>query len=81
MELSSTVNVSLSGCCLWLHMCPQADSALALRAVPGGASLPKGASQVLFQVAWLRPEAGGWLVGASALGKADLLSGSRRVPA
>jgi hypothetical protein len=74
VELSSTVNVSHSGCCLWLHTCPQADSALALREAPGGASLPKGASQVLFQVAWLRPQAGGWLVGAFALGQADLLA-------
>jgi len=78
VELSSTVNVSRSGCCVWLRRCPQPDSALALREVPGGASLPKGASQILFQVAWLRPEAGGWLVGAFALGQADLLSGSRR---
>ena len=75
VELSSTVNVSHSGCCLWLHTCPLADSALALREAPGGASLPKGASQVLFQVAWLRPQAGGWLVGAFALGQADLLAG------
>jgi len=75
VELSSTVNASHSGCCLWLHTCPQADSALALREAPGGASLPKGASQVLFQVAWLRPQAGGWLVGAFALGQADLLAG------
>jgi hypothetical protein len=74
VELSSTVNVSHSGCCLWLHTCPQADSALALREAPGGASLPKGASQVLFQVAWMRPQAGGWLVGAFALGQADLLA-------
>lgn len=79
VELSSTLNVSHSGCCLWLRTCPQADSALALREVPGGAALPRGASQVLFQVAWLRPEAGGWLVGAFALGQADLLSGNQRV--
>jgi hypothetical protein len=75
VELSSTVNASHSGCCLWLHTCPQAGSALALREAPGGASLPKGAPQVLFQVAWLRPQAGGWLVGAFALGQADLLAG------
>lgn len=74
VELSSTVNVSHSGCCLWLHTCPLADSALALREAPGGAALPKGASQVLFQVAWMRPQAGGWLVGAFALGQADLLA-------
>lgn len=75
VELSSTVNVSHSGCCLWLRTCPQAGSALALREVPGGASLPTGASQVLFQVAWMRAHAGGWLVGAFALGQADLLAG------
>ena len=74
VEFSSTVNVSHSGCCLWLHTCPLADSALALREAPGGASLPKGTSQVLFQVAWLRPQAGGWLVGAFALGQAGLLA-------
>lgn len=78
VELSSTVNVSRSGCCVWVRRRPLADSALALREVPGGAPLPKGLSQALFQVAWLRPEAGGWLVGASALGQADLLSASRR---
>jgi hypothetical protein len=76
-EVSSTINVSHSGCCLWLRTCPQADSALALREVPGGASLPKGASQVLFQVAWMRAHAGGWLVGAFALGQADLLGAGR----
>ena len=80
VELSSTINVSRSGCCVWLRRRPLADSALALREVSGGASLPRGASHVLFQVAWVRPEAGGWLVGASALGQADLLSGSRRFP-
>ena len=81
VELSSTVNVSHSGCCLWLRTRPQSDSALALREAPGGASLPKGASQVLFQVAWLRPHAGGWLVGAFALGQADLLAGGVAVEA
>ena len=72
VELCSTVNVSRSGCCLWLRTRPQADSALALRAVPGGTSLPAGTSQLLFQLAWLRPADGGWLIGAFALGEADL---------
>jgi hypothetical protein len=72
VELCSTVNISRSGCCLRLHTRPQTDSALALRAVPGGTSLPEGTSQLLFQLAWLRPEADGWLIGASALGEADL---------
>jgi hypothetical protein len=72
VELCSTVNISRSGCCLRLRTRPQAGSALALRAVPGGTSLPEGTSQLLFQLAWLRPEADGWLIGASALGEADL---------
>ena len=72
VELCSTVNISRSGCCLRLRTRPQADSALALRAVPGGSSLPEGTSQLLFQLAWLRPDDGGWLIGAFALGEADL---------
>jgi len=40
--------------------------------VPGGASLPEGISQLLFQLAWLRPADDGWLIGAFALGEADL---------
>ena len=72
VELCSTVNISRSGCCLRLRTRPQSDSALALRAVPGGTSLPEGTSQLLFQLAWLRPEADGFLIGASALGDADL---------
>jgi len=72
VELCSTVNISRSGCCLRLRTRPQTDSALVLRAVPGGTSLPEGISQLLFQLAWLRPEADGWLIGAFALGEADL---------
>lgn len=72
VELCTTVNISRSGCCLRLRTRPQADSALALRAVAGGTSLPEGTSQLLFQLAWLRPDEGGWLIGAFALGEADL---------
>jgi len=71
-ELCSTTNISRSGCCLRLRTRPQADSALALRAFPGGTSLPEGISQLLFQVSWMRPDEGGWLIGAFALGEADL---------
>jgi hypothetical protein len=74
VELCSTINVSRSGCCLRLRTRPQSDSAIALRAVPGGASLPQGTSQVLFQLAWMQPDAEGWLIGAFALGEADLRS-------
>ena len=74
VELCSTVNVSSSGCCLMLRTRPQTDSALALRAVPGGTSLPMGTSQLLFQLAWVRPAQDGWLIGAFALGNVDLRS-------
>lgn len=72
VELCSTVNISRSGCCLRLRTRPQSDSALVLRAVPGGTSLPAGTSQLLFQLAWMRPADGQWLIGAFALGEADL---------
>jgi len=72
VELCSTVNVSSSGCCLMLRTRPQSDSALVLRAVPGGTSLPAGTSQLLFQLAWVRPAEDGWRIGAFALSKVDL---------
>jgi hypothetical protein len=72
VELSHTVNISRSGCSLLLRTRPQMDSALVLRAVPGGTSLPDGTSQLLFQLAWVRPADDGWLIGAFALSKVDL---------
>jgi hypothetical protein len=72
VELCSTVNVSRSGCCLRLRTRPQKDSALVLRAVPGGTSLPEGTSQLLFQLAWLQASDDGWLIGAYALSEIDL---------
>ena len=72
VELCSTINISRSGCCLRLRTRPQRDSALALRAVPGGTPLPEGISQLLFQLAWLRPDGGDWIIGAFALGDTDL---------
>jgi hypothetical protein len=72
VELRSTVNISRSGCSLLLRTRPQTDSALVLRAVSGGTSLPEGTSQLLFQLAWVRSANDGWLIGAFALGKVDL---------
>jgi len=72
IELSHTLNISRSGCSLLLHTRPQTDSALVLRAVPGGTSLPDGTSQLLFQLAWVRAADDGWLIGAFALSKVDL---------
>jgi hypothetical protein len=71
VEHCSTRNVSHSGCCVHLRTRPQADSALALRLLRWGISA-KGASQLLFQVAWVREDGDGWRVGASSLGVADL---------
>jgi hypothetical protein len=71
VEHCSTRNISHSGCCLRLQTRPQADSALALRPLRWGISA-KAASQLLFQVAWLRQDGDGWLVGASCLVPADL---------
>lgn len=73
VEHCATRNVSHSGCCLRLQTRPQADSALALRLLRWGIA-SKSTSQLLFQVVWLRPDGDGWLVGASALGTADLYS-------
>jgi len=73
VEHCATRNVSHSGCCIYLRTRPQADSALALRLLRWGIAA-KGAQQLLFQVAWVRQEKDGWLVGASALGPADLYS-------
>jgi hypothetical protein len=70
VEHCSTRNVSHSGCCIRLRTQPQADSALALRPLRWGIS-SKGTSQLLFQVAWLRQDGDGWLVGASSFGSAD----------
>jgi hypothetical protein len=71
VEHCSTRNISHSGCCIRLRTQPQADSVLALRLLRWGIS-SKGTSQLLFQVAWLRQDRDGWLVGASSLGSADL---------
>lgn len=71
-ELCSTVNISRTGCCLRLRTQPQSNSALVLRQVPGGTALPEGISQLLFQLAWVRPVEGGWQIGAFALSNVDL---------
>jgi hypothetical protein len=71
VEICSTRNVSHSGCCIRLQTRPQADSALALRLLRWGIS-SKRASQLLFQVAWVRQDGDGWLIGLSSLGVADL---------
>jgi PilZ domain-containing protein len=71
VEICSTRNVSHSGCCIRLQARPQADSALALRPLRWGMS-SKGATQFLFQIAWVRQDGDGWFVGLSSLGAADL---------
>lgn len=71
VELCSTRNVSHSGCCIGLQTRPQADSALAVRPLRWGIA-SKSTPQFLFQIAWIRQDEGGWLVGLSSLGAADL---------
>lgn len=71
VELCSTRNVSHAGCCVCLQNRPQFDSALAVRPLRWGIG-SRAAPQLLFQIAWLRQEKDGWLVGLSALGAADL---------
>ena len=71
-ELCATRNISRSGCCLHLRTRPQSDSALALRIVPRGGIIGEGLVQLLFQVAWLKPEGDGWSVGAFAIDEGDL---------
>jgi hypothetical protein len=72
-ELSSTRNISRSGCCIHLQSEPLRDSALALQVVPRDSPVPPGGRQLLYQVAWLRPLDQGWEVGVFALSGADLL--------
>ena len=71
-EVSSTRNVSRSGCRIHLRTHPQPDTALALRVIPDDTAMIQQATQLLFQVVWLEPEGEGWAVGATALGDADL---------
>ncbi|HZR65139.1 MAG TPA: PilZ domain-containing protein [Terriglobales bacterium] len=71
VELSATRNISHSGCCVHIRTQPQTDSALAMRPLRWGLS-SKRASQLLFQIVWVRQDEDGWLVGLSSLGDADL---------
>jgi PilZ domain len=73
VEHCATRNVSHSGCCIHLQTRPQADAALALRLLRWGLSA-KAASQLLYQIVWIRKDGDGWLIGASSLGPADLYS-------
>ena len=73
VEHCATRNVSHSGCCIHLQTWPQADAALALRLLRWGLSA-KAASQLLYQIVWIRKDGDGWLIGASSLGPADLYS-------
>ncbi len=72
-ELTRTLNVSRSGCCLRLHTEPLREGTLALQIVPREDPLHLGARQLLYQTIWLRKQGDGWEVGLSALGQEDLL--------
>jgi hypothetical protein len=72
-ELTSTYNISPSGCCVRLRTQPLERTALALQVVPREGPLPEGGAQLLYQVVWLQPQDQAWEVGLSALGQTDLL--------
>jgi hypothetical protein len=67
----STLNISRSGCCLRMRKRPMVDSVLAVRVVPREGPVPDH-PRFLYQVAWFRQEGESWMVGAFALGDADL---------
>ena len=75
-ELTSTLNISRSGCCVRLAREPLRNTALALRVIPHEGPAPQGGTQMLYEVAWLRPREQGWDVGLFALGRTDLLQGA-----
>ena len=72
-ELTSTYNISPSGCCVRLRTQPLERTALALQVVPREGPLPEGGVQLLYQVIWLQPQEQAWEVGLCALGHTDLL--------
>ena len=72
-ELTSTRNISRSGCCVRLRNQPLWHAALAVRVVPREGPLPQGVPQMLYEVAWLEPQGQLWDVGLLALTDSDLL--------
>jgi hypothetical protein len=72
-ELTSTYNISPSGCCVRLRTQPLERTALALQVVPREGPLSEGGAQLLYQVVWLQPQEQAWEVGLFALGHTDLL--------
>lgn len=72
-ELTSTRNISRSGCSVRLRTQPLADTALALQVIPREGPLPENGVQLLYQVAWLRQQGQAWELGLIALGDTDLL--------
>jgi len=72
-EVSSTRNISRSGCCLRLRTQPLERTALAIQVIPSEGPLPDGGRQLLYQVAWLEQQDQSWDVGLFALDDTDLL--------
>jgi hypothetical protein len=71
-ELAHIQDISSSGCRIYLCTRPQTDSPLAVRLVTDQGVTRHEIAQMLFQVAWIRPEEQGWAVGAYSLGSKDL---------
>ena len=71
-ELAHIQDISRTGCRIHLCTKPQTDSPLAVRLVTDKGVTRQEIAQILFQVAWIHPEAEGWAVGAYSLGSKDL---------
>ena len=80
-ELTSTTNISRSGCCVRLRTQPLERAALAVQVIPREGPLPKGGRQLLYQIAWLEENGESWDVGLFALGNTDLLQVAFAPPA
>ena len=72
-EITRTLDISRSGCCVRLKTQPLAEHALALEVIPHKEVSLAGGVQLLYQVVWQARHGQGWEVGLQALGTTDLL--------
>jgi hypothetical protein len=79
-ELSSTRNISRSGCCVRLRTLPLESAALAVQVIPREGPLPEGGRQLLYEIAWIEQQDQSWDVGLVALGDTDLLQAAFNPP-
>jgi hypothetical protein len=73
-EVTCTVNISRSGCCVQLHTKPLVQGTLALQIIPRENPLQIINRQLLYEAVWSRRQGDSWNVGLAALGQEDLLN-------